>query len=158
MSFLFFFLLWEALAQWFLSFRFVMPLLPQEIVSALTLHATRTKSPAKFAASSCELPTWQTISRNTVKELITTVAFATKVIPSKNKTALYSGSKSETFLPPILINIQRVLTSWMFTIYRLILFDILVNVLLGKIRHESRVMVDVLPCDLVIFKSKILII
>lgn len=76
----------------------------------------------------------------------------------KKKTALYSGSKSETSLPPILINIQRVLTSWMFTIYRLILFDILVNVLLGKIRHESRVMVDVLPCDLVIFKSKILII
>lgn len=53
--------------------------LQQEIAFGHTLLATRIKSPVKFVGSSCELLTWQTTSRNTAKELTTTVAFAIKV-------------------------------------------------------------------------------
>lgn len=39
----------------FSHFRFAIPPLPQEIASGHILHAMRTKSPAKFVASFCEL-------------------------------------------------------------------------------------------------------
>lgn len=89
----------KVLTCWFPYFRFVMPLLLQEIASGHTLRAMRTKSPAKFVASFCELPTWRTTSRNTVKERTTTVAFATKVclkylsmhraVTSSSETAMF---------------------------------------------------------------------
>lgn len=76
MWFKFYFLDWLLL---FYYFRFAMPPLLQEIASAHTSPAMRTKSPAKFVASFSELPTWRTTWRNTLKELTTTVEFATKV-------------------------------------------------------------------------------
>lgn len=91
--------------------RSVTPHSPQEIACGHTSPAMRTRSRAKFVASSCVLRTWRTTWRNTAKGRTITVASATKVI-------IWQTSRIQTAFVGFDPNLERILALvWPLTLY-----------------------------------------